>query len=154
MRNFSWEIENIKIFDKILLSRLIGLESSEDTTTSTTEESQTESSTEPCIGLCQLEKTNKIEKDPELNSLQSGNSKRCVGLCYILRLKIPLKLYILNCSLGKKDRKLIHIWKSWKKDDLALDFAIFSRKKWMNWISRMKISINSVQSRIYLRGFL
>merc|ERR1719219_101102 len=68
-------------------NRLIGLESSKDTTTSTTEESQTESSTEPCIGLCQLEKTNKIEKDPELNSLQSRNSKRCVGLCYILRKK-------------------------------------------------------------------
>merc|ERR1711936_366016 len=68
-------------------NRLIGLESGEDTTTSTTEESQTESSTEPCIGLCQLEKTNKIEKDPELNSLQSRKSKRCVGLCYILRKK-------------------------------------------------------------------
>ena len=66
---------------------MIGLESSEETTTSTTEESQTESSTEPCIGLCQLEKTNKIEKDPELNSLQSRKSKRCVGLCYILRFR-------------------------------------------------------------------
>merc|ERR1712150_221026 len=68
-------------------NRLIGLESSEEMTTSTTEESQTESSTEPCIGRCQLEKANKIEKDPELNSLQSRKSKRCVGLCYILRKK-------------------------------------------------------------------
>ena len=64
---------------------MIGLESSEDTTPSTTEENQTESSTEPCIGLCQLEKTNKIEKDQELNSLKSRKSQRCVGLCYILR---------------------------------------------------------------------
>ena len=72
---------------KYLLSRLIGLESSEETTTSTTEENQTESSTEPCIGRCQLEKTNKIEKDPELNSLKSRKSQRCVGLCYILRKK-------------------------------------------------------------------
>merc|ERR1711953_942797 len=68
-------------------NRLIGLDSSEETTTSTTEENQTESSTEPCIGRCQLEKTNKIEKDPELNSLKSRKSKRCVGLCYILRKK-------------------------------------------------------------------
>ena len=34
------------------ISRLIGLEPSAKTTTATTEENQTESSTEPCIGRC------------------------------------------------------------------------------------------------------
>ena len=65
-------------------SRLIGLESEEETTV-TTEESQTESSTEPCVGLCQLEKTNQIEKDPGLSIIQAREGKRCVGLCYLLR---------------------------------------------------------------------
>ena len=70
-----------------IFSRLIGLESEEDTTVTTTEENQTESSTEPCVGRCQLEKSNKVESDPALNTLQSRQSKRCVGLCYLLRKK-------------------------------------------------------------------
>ena len=68
-----------------MLSRLIGLESSEEETTTTTEESQAESSTQPCVGRCQLEKTQKIETDPSLNSFHSRKSNRCVGLCYLLR---------------------------------------------------------------------
>ena len=63
----------------VIFSRLIGL--------GTLEATEEETTAKPCVGLCHVEKKEKMSEDKQHVKIKESRKQdgRCVGLCYIMR---------------------------------------------------------------------